>query len=114
VAASSSSRALQAHSGELFCRDRGLRCLVLRTSRFFPESDDLEEFRSSYDNLNTKVNELLYRRVDIEDVVTAHRLALEQAHAVGFGRYVVSATIPSGAPRRSTNRCATGRSPPVP
>jgi UDP-glucose 4-epimerase len=41
-----------------------------------------------------KVNELLYRRVDLEDVVTAHRLALERAPAIGFGRYVVSATTP--------------------
>jgi UDP-glucose 4-epimerase len=40
------------------------------------------------------MNELLYRRVDIEDVVSAHLLALEQAPVIGFGRYIISATTP--------------------
>jgi len=40
------------------------------------------------------VNEFLYRRVDIEDVVGAHLLALEKATAQGFGRYIISATTP--------------------
>ena len=65
-------------------------------TRFFPEADDRDEIRGSYDDLNLKVNELLYRRVDIEDVVTARRLALERAKALGFGRYVISATTPFG------------------
>src|SRR5206468_1448945 len=43
---------------------------------------------------NLKVNELLYRRVDLEDVVSAHRLALERAPELGFGRYIISATTP--------------------
>ena len=50
--------------------------------------------RGAYDDANVKVNELLYRRVDIEDVVSAHRLALERAAAIGFGRYIISATTP--------------------
>jgi hypothetical protein len=37
---------------------------------------------------------MLYRRVDIEDVVSAHLLALEKAKDIGFGRYIVSATTP--------------------
>jgi nucleoside-diphosphate-sugar epimerase len=82
---------------ELTWRDHGLPCMILRTSRFFPEPDDRDELRSAYDDLNVKVNELLNRRVDIEDVVSAHRLALERAPAVGFGRYVISATTPFGA-----------------
>jgi UDP-glucose 4-epimerase len=69
-------------------------CLILRTSRFFPEADDRDELRAAYDDANLKVNELLYRRVDLEDVVSAHRLALERAPAVGFGRYIISATTP--------------------
>jgi UDP-glucose 4-epimerase len=40
------------------------------------------------------VNEFLYRRADIEDVVNAHLLALERVHAIRFGRYIVSATTP--------------------
>ncbi len=74
--------------------DHGLPCLILRTSRFFPEPDDRDDVRDAYEDANVKVNELLYRRVDIEDVVRAHRLALERAPAIGFGRYVISATTP--------------------
>jgi UDP-glucose 4-epimerase len=79
---------------ELVHRDHGLPCLILRTSRFFPEPDDRDDVRAAYDDGNAKVNELLYRRVDLEDVVSAHLLALERAPAIGFGRYVVSATTP--------------------
>jgi UDP-glucose 4-epimerase len=79
---------------ELFHRNFGLRCLILRTSRFFPEPDDRKETRLSYDDDNAKANEFLFRRVDLEDVVSAHQLALEKAAAIGFGRYIVSATTP--------------------
>jgi nucleoside-diphosphate-sugar epimerase len=79
---------------QLTWQDHGLPCLILRTSRFFPEPDDRDDVRSTYDDLNIKVNELLYRRVDLEDVVTAHLLALEKAPELGFGRYVISATTP--------------------
>jgi UDP-glucose 4-epimerase len=79
---------------ELVHRDHGLPCLILRTSRFFPEPDDRDDVRSRYADANLKVNELLYRRVDIEDVVSAHRLAMERAGRIGFGRYIVSATTP--------------------
>lgn len=79
---------------ELVSRDTGLPCLILRTSRFFPEQDDRDDVRGAYDDLNIKVNELLYRRVDLEDVVGAHQLALQRAPAIGFGRYVISATTP--------------------
>jgi nucleoside-diphosphate-sugar epimerase len=79
---------------ELIARDRGLPVLILRTSRFFPEPDDRDEIRTAYDDLNIKVNELLYRRVDLEDAVRAHLDALSRAPALGFGRYIVSATTP--------------------
>jgi nucleoside-diphosphate-sugar epimerase len=79
---------------ELFHRDRGLACLILRTSRFFPEADDRKETRDVYADANVKVNEFLYRRADIEDVASAHLRALERARSVGFGRYIVSATTP--------------------
>ena len=79
---------------ELVHRDHGLPCLILRTSRFFPEADDRDDIRATYDDANLKVCELLYRRVDLEDVVSAHRQALERAPAIGFGRYIISATTP--------------------
>jgi nucleoside-diphosphate-sugar epimerase len=79
---------------ELFFRSRGLPCIVLRTSRFFPEADDDPALRSEYDDLNLKVNEYLYRRLDLADAVDAHILAAERAPEIGFGRYVVSGTSP--------------------
>lgn len=79
---------------ELVHHDLGLPVVVLRTSRFFPEDDDRDEVRAAYDGLNTKVNEFLYRRVELQDAVDAHRLALARAPRLGFGRYIVSATPP--------------------
>lgn len=71
-----------------------LPCIVLRTSRFFPEADDDPVVRDTYDDTNLKVNELLFRRVDVEDVVSAHLQAAANAGATGLGRYVISATTP--------------------
>jgi nucleoside-diphosphate-sugar epimerase len=79
---------------ELVHRDHGLPVVILRTSRFFPEPDDRDEVRTRYPDANLKVNELLYRRVDLADVVSAHRRALERADQIGFGRYIISATTP--------------------
>ena len=79
---------------ELFHRKRGMPCLVLRTSRFFPEEDDDKRARESFDDANLKVNELLYRRGDVEDMVSAHLVAVEKAPAIGFRRYIISATTP--------------------
>ena len=79
---------------QLFHRNHGLACIVLRTSRFFPEEDDNKVARETYADDNAKANEYLYRRVDLEDAVSAHLLAAERAAAIGFGRYIVSATTP--------------------
>jgi nucleoside-diphosphate-sugar epimerase len=79
---------------ELVWHDHRLPCLILRTSRFFPEDDDRSDAREAFDDLNLKVNELLYRRVDLQDAVDAHLLALERAPEIGFGRYIISATTP--------------------
>ncbi|MPZ86343.1 MAG: NAD-dependent epimerase/dehydratase family protein [Actinophytocola sp.] len=79
---------------ELVHRDHGLPVVVLRTSRFFPEPDDRDEVRTAYEDANLKANEYLYRRVDIADVVDAHLLALSRAPALGFDRFIVSATTP--------------------
>ena len=79
---------------ELFQHKQRLPTIVLRTSRFFPEEDDLKSSREAFEDANIKANELLYRRVDIEDVVDAHLLAIARAPALGFGRYIISATTP--------------------
>ncbi|MBV8673919.1 MAG: NAD(P)-dependent oxidoreductase, partial [Acidobacteriaceae bacterium] len=79
---------------QLFFRNQGLACVVLRTSRFFPEEDDRKAVREAFTDENVKANEYLYRRVDIEDVVTAHLLAAECAAELGFRKYIISATTP--------------------
>jgi nucleoside-diphosphate-sugar epimerase len=56
---------------QLFHRNQGLPCVVL-----------------------IKVTEYLHRRVDLEDVVSAHLSAAAHAPAIGFGRYIISGTTP--------------------
>jgi UDP-glucose 4-epimerase len=79
---------------ELFHRWQQLAVIVLRTSRFFPEADDDAAIRANYATENVQANEMLYRRADIEDVVSAHLLAVEKAQNIGFRRYIISATSP--------------------
>lgn len=79
---------------QLFHRNHGLACIVLRTSRFFPEEDDNPRVREGYADANAKANEFLFRRLDLEDAVSAHLLAARHASALGFRRFVVSATTP--------------------
>lgn len=78
----------------LFHRHHGLCCVVLRTSRFFPEEDDDITVRQAFDADNVKANELLFRRVDLEDVVNAHLLAADTISDSKFRRYIISATTP--------------------
>jgi nucleoside-diphosphate-sugar epimerase len=79
---------------QIFARDYGLPCIVLRTSRFFPEADDDPAKRNAYPDENLKMNELLFRRADLEDMVSAHLLAAEHGARLGFRRYIVTATTP--------------------
>jgi UDP-glucose 4-epimerase len=79
---------------EIIGRDHGLPVLVLRVSRFFPEADDRDKIRTVYPDANVKANEYLYRRVDIQDVVDAALLAMTRAPAIGFAKYIISATTP--------------------
>ncbi len=67
---------------------------MLRTPRFFPEDDDRPERAAAHVDANLKLNELLYRRADLADVVDAHRCAIERATAIGFGCFIVGATPP--------------------
>jgi nucleoside-diphosphate-sugar epimerase len=79
---------------QLFHRNQRLACIVLRTSRFFPEEDDNRTVREDFADANSKTNEFLFRRVDLEDVVSAHLLAARHAPAIAFARYIISATTP--------------------
>lgn len=79
---------------QLYYRNHGLPCLVLRTSRFFPEEDDHRGMREAYADDNLKTNEFLFRRVELEDAVSAHLAAARRAKAISFGKYIISATTP--------------------
>src|ERR1700739_692819 len=78
----------------LFHRNQRLSCIILRTSRFFPEPDDNKTAREAFPDENLKVNEYLFRRVDLEDVVSAHLVAAERAPEIGFGPYIIRPTTP--------------------
>lgn len=82
------------HLCRVIARNRGLPVVVLRTSRFFPEEDDRAAVRQSYAMDNVQALELLYRRGDIADMASAHLAAVERAAAIGFGKFIVSATTP--------------------
>ncbi|MEM7220578.1 MAG: NAD(P)-dependent oxidoreductase [Pseudomonadota bacterium] len=82
---------------QLFHRQEGLNCIILRTSRFFAEEDDNDGIRNGFADANAKLNEFLYRRVDLQDVVDAHIRAAARAPELRFGCYIVSATTPLNA-----------------
>jgi nucleoside-diphosphate-sugar epimerase len=82
-------------AAEALCRvahlTDGLACIVLRTSRFFPEDDDTHATPSGP---NLKANEFLHRRLTVEDAVAAHLAALARAPEIGFETFIVSAPTP--------------------
>jgi nucleoside-diphosphate-sugar epimerase len=69
----------------------GLPVVVLRTGRFFPEDDDTHRALSGE---NMKANELLHRRLTVEDAAAAHLAALDRAPALGFDTFILSAPTP--------------------
>jgi UDP-glucose 4-epimerase len=75
----------------LFHDDHGLPILILRTGRFFPEEDDTHRGLSGE---NMKANELLHRRLTVEDAAAAHIAALDRTEGIGFGTYILSAPTP--------------------
>jgi nucleoside-diphosphate-sugar epimerase len=82
-------------AAEQLCRlvhaEHGMPILNLRTGRFFPEDDDTHRTLSGE---NMKANELLHRRLTVEDAAAAHVQALERAPEIGFGTYILSAPTP--------------------
>ena len=84
-------------SGEHLCRmvhdASGLPIIVLRTARFFPEEDDMAH-AIIQSGPNSKANEVLYRRLTVEDAAAAHIVALDRAPQIGFDTFIVSALTP--------------------
>jgi UDP-glucose 4-epimerase len=81
------------HLCRLYREQFGMAVVVLRTSRFFPEADDMAHAISQTDD-NTKANEFLFRRLTVEDAAEAHVAALEKATELGFDIFVISAPTP--------------------
>ena len=81
------------HLCRLFHVEHRLPVVILRTARFFPEADDMAHAIQQSDE-NTKANELLFRRLSVEDAAEAHVAALEKAPALGFGIFIVCAPTP--------------------
>ena len=88
--------------------------VVLRTSRFFPEEDDSAAVRKAYFEPNVGA-ELLYRRGDIADIVSAHLAALGKAADIGFETFIVHHdAVHARRPSRSQPRRARGDRPALP
>jgi UDP-glucose 4-epimerase len=71
----------------------GLPMVILRTSRFFPEEDDMAHTMIET-GPNAKANELLFSRLGLDDVVESHVCALACAPAIGRDLFIVSARTP--------------------
>ncbi|WP_428683871.1 NAD-dependent epimerase/dehydratase family protein [Sphingopyxis sp.] len=72
-------------------REHGINVAILRTGRFFPEDDDTHAVPSGP---NLKANELLNRRLTVEDAAAAHLAALEAAPQIGCDTFILSASPP--------------------
>lgn len=77
----------------LFNHLHKLPILVLRTSRFFPEEDDMAH-AIAQSGENTKANEFLFRRLSVGDAAEAHVAALAKAPGIGFDTFIISAMTP--------------------
>lgn len=76
---------------KLVHREHGINVAILRTGRFFPEDDDTHETPGGE---NLKANELLNRRLTVEDAAAAHLAALEAAPQIGCDTFILSAPPP--------------------
>lgn len=76
---------------KLVHREHGIAVAILRTGRFFPEDDDTHAVPSGP---NLKANELLNRRLTVEDAAAAHLAALEAAPTIGRDTFILSAPPP--------------------
>lgn len=75
----------------LVAEEHGLSVIAIRTGRFFPEEDDTHRALSGE---NMKANELLNRRLTVEDAAAAHVAALERDGLDGYHLYLASARTP--------------------
>ena len=87
-------------------------CLILRTSRFFPEDDDRDDVRAAYDGRQPQGQRAALPPRRPRGRGRARTCSRSSARpTLGFGRYIVSATTPftRERPRRAARRRARGR-----
>jgi UDP-glucose 4-epimerase len=77
----------------LYHESHGLPVVTQRTARFFPEEDD-QAHAIPQSGPNTKVNELLFRRLTMEDAAEAHVAALARATDLRIDTFIVAAPTP--------------------
>lgn len=75
-----------------YSQHRSFDVLVLRPSRFFPDTD--VDALAGLDTRNIKANEFLYRRVDVRDLVEAFVLATTQVAGIGYRVFLISSKTP--------------------
>jgi UDP-glucose 4-epimerase len=81
------------HLCRLYHEAHCLPVVILRTARFFPEEDD-RAHAIVQSGPNTKVNELLFRRLTVEDAALAHVAALKRTPEIGLDTFIFSAPTP--------------------
>ena len=81
------------HLCRLFHEFHGLPVVILRTSRFFPEEDDMAHAIVQSEP-NTKANEFLFRRLTVQDAAESHLAALGKTRELGFDTFIISARTP--------------------
>ncbi|HXJ96735.1 MAG TPA: NAD(P)-dependent oxidoreductase [Terriglobia bacterium] len=81
------------HLCRLFHQLHRLPVVILRTSRFFPEEDDMAHTIVQSEP-NTKANEFLFRRLTVQDAAESHVAALAKAPEIGFDTFIISAKTP--------------------
>jgi UDP-glucose 4-epimerase len=81
------------HLCRLYHETHGLPVIILRTSRFFPEEDDMAHLIVQSEP-NTKANEFLFRRLTVEDAAESHVVAVAKVPQLGFDTFIISATTP--------------------
>jgi UDP-glucose 4-epimerase len=81
------------HLCRMFYGSHRLPVVILRTARFFPEEDDMAH-AIPQSEANTKVNELLFRRLTVEDAAEAHEAALAHAPELGCDTFIIAAPTP--------------------
>ena len=96
---------------KLVHRDHGLPCLILRTSRFFPRRTTTTT-SATRTTTSTSRSTSCCTAASTSPTSSARALRARARAAIGFGRYIVSATTPSAGDLADCAPTRRGRAPP--